>query len=108
MGEDLAPHTKPSQAAEKIARILVPYVTAIQAARTHHQHPRSGLRPPMRLDHAAIITELQQRFPDVVCWWGAYTGEWWALLPGGTRWRLVSASDPGDLVQIIAEARSRR
>ncbi|MDL4816274.1 hypothetical protein [Actinomadura opuntiae] len=112
LGENLAPHTKPFQAAEKIARILVPYVTAIQAARTQQrrlaQAPRSGLHPPMRPEHAAIITDLQRRFPDVVCWWGAHTGEWWALLPGGTRWRLASASDPAGLVQIIAEARPRR
>ncbi|MWA04087.1 hypothetical protein F8568_027635 [Actinomadura sp. LD22] len=108
MGENLAPHTKPFQAAERIARIHTPYVAAIQAARSRHrqiaQAPKTSFHPPIRPEHATIITDLQRRFPDVVCWWGAYTGEWWALIPGGTRWRLANASDPGDLVQIIATA----
>ncbi|MEU8802884.1 hypothetical protein [Spirillospora sp. NPDC048819] len=51
------------------------------------------------------IAELQERFNGVVCWWGISTKEWWALIPGGTQWKIVNAPDPDDLIQAVLKAR---
>ncbi|WP_344892254.1 hypothetical protein [Actinomadura meridiana] len=111
-GEDLAPHTQPVQAAKRVTRILIPYVTAVRAARSH-QTQATGERcspPPARPDpsHAPTIAELQRRFAGVVCWWGAYTYEWWAIVPGGTQWKIVNAEDPDTLIQRVLNTRKRR
>ncbi|MFA1541966.1 hypothetical protein [Actinomadura monticuli] len=107
-GEDLAPHTRPALAAERITRILIPYVTAALAARTHERRPAETARPtPLPhpdQPHAATIADLQER-SGVICWWGVHTEEWWALVPGGTRWRIVNAPDPEALLRVIARAR---
>ncbi|TDD40593.1 hypothetical protein E1287_00955 [Actinomadura sp. KC06] len=58
--------------------------------------------------HAATIAGLQERFAGVVCWWGIYTYEWWAIVPGGTQWKIVNAEDPDTLVQQILKARNYR
>lgn len=105
-GEDLAPHTKPILAAKRVTRILLPYVTAALAARTHQAAPRPRVLAEPGPSHAVTIAELQERFEGVVCWWGAATREWWAIIPGGTRWRIVNAPDPDGLLQIILKDRS--
>ncbi|TYB42512.1 hypothetical protein FXF69_32475 [Actinomadura chibensis] len=111
-GEDLAPHTKPAQAAKQVTRILIPYVTAVRAARSHQTQTtrRPSSTPPAVPDptHATAIAGLHERFAGVVCWWGAYTYEWWAIVPGGTRWKIVSAEDPDTLVHLILKARNQR
>ncbi|TDD86688.1 hypothetical protein E1293_09250 [Actinomadura darangshiensis] len=111
-GEDLAPHTKPIRAAERITRILIPYVTAALAARTRLREASKSPRPTPLADpdpsHAHTIAELRERFEGVVCWWGAYTKEWWAILSGGTQWEIVNAPDPDALIQLILETRAHR
>ncbi|TDD40538.1 hypothetical protein E1287_00775 [Actinomadura sp. KC06] len=113
-GENLAPHTKPDVAAARVVRILIPYVTTILAAQSHRRPGAEAGRPhptpPARPDpsHGAAIAELQGRFDGVVCWWGAYTYEWWAIVPGGTEWQIVNAEDPSGLARAIIQARSRR
>ncbi|WP_433472144.1 hypothetical protein ACQPZP_25005 [Spirillospora sp. CA-142024] len=103
-GEDLAPHTKPIRAAQRITRILTPFVTAALAARTHQRETSATALPTPPPDsdpsRARTIAELHARF-GVICWWGTHTKEWWALIPGGTRWRLVNAPDPDALARII-------
>lgn len=94
-GEHLVPHTRPARAAEHITRILLPYVTAVRAARSH-QTRASGLpspAPPAEPDpsHAPAAAELQQRFASVICRRGPLTCEWWAIVPGEPRWKIVSA-----------------
>ncbi|GAA1872901.1 hypothetical protein [Actinomadura bangladeshensis] len=110
-GEDLAPHTRPGLAAERITRILLPYVTAVLAAQTHRWQtsdvPISVPRPYTGQPHAKTIAGLQER-TGVICWWGTHTGEWWALVPGGTQWKIVSAPDPEALVQAVFKSRVRR
>lgn len=110
-GEDLAPHTKPIHAAERITRILTPYVAAVLAARTHRRgttdERRRIPRPHPNQPHAKTIADLQDR-SGVICWWGSCTEEWWALIPGGTRWRIVNAPDPEALIETIFRARTRR
>ena len=111
-GEDLAPHTKPVRAAEQITRILIPYVTAALAARSHQGEAVGQTRPTPPQPHpgqpyAATVADLQER-SGVICWWGIHTKEWWALVPGGTRWRIVNAPDPETLLQAIFESRVRR
>lgn len=105
-GEDLAPHTKPDLAAARVIRILIPYVTTVLAARSHKQAPVPAAGPDP--SHGAAIAELQARFDGVVCWWGAYTHEWWAVVPGGTQWQIVNAQDPAALARAIINARNRR
>ncbi|WP_433461721.1 hypothetical protein [Spirillospora sp. CA-128828] len=109
-GEDLAPHNKPSRAAERITRILTPYVTAALAARTHQREATDERRPIPRphpdQPRATTVAELQQR-SGVICWWGTHTEEWWALIPGGTQWKLVNAPDPDALTRAIQNARAR-
>ncbi|WP_141585869.1 hypothetical protein [Actinomadura sp. WMMA1423] len=46
------------------------------------------------------IADLHARF-GVICWWGAHTKEWWALVPGAARWRLVSATASEELAETI-------
>jgi hypothetical protein len=103
-GEDLAPHTKPIRAAERITRILIPFVTAALAARTHQQGTSGTALPTPPPDpdpsRARTIAELHARF-GVISWWGTHTKEWWALIPGGTQWRLVNAPTPDTLTQAI-------
>lgn len=110
-GEDLAPHTKPVHAAEQITRILTPYVAAVLAAKTHRRETTGEQRPLPRphpdQPHAKTIADLQDR-SGVICWWGSHTEEWWALVPGGTQWQIVSAPDPESLIETIANARARR
>jgi hypothetical protein len=110
-GEDLAPHTKPARAAERITRILVPYVTAALAAQSHQRgttgEPRPVPRPHPDQPHAATVADLQDR-SGVICWYGSYTEEWWAIIPGGTQWQIVNAPDPEALIQAIFKARVRR
>ena len=111
-GEDLAPHTDPTHAARQITRILIPYVTAIRAARSHRTR-RTGASyptPPAVPDpaHVTTIAELENRFAGVVCWWGRYTYEWWAIVPGGTRWTIVNAEEPDSLLHEILKAWKRR
>ncbi|MFI0408311.1 hypothetical protein [Actinomadura sp. 3N508] len=111
-GEDLAPHTRPDVAAARVIRILIPYVTTILAARSHQGPGAGGARPapPAQPDRSdgAVIAELQARFDGVVCWWGASTNEWWAVVPGGTRWQIVHAADPPGLARAVIEAWSHR
>ncbi|MFI0479735.1 hypothetical protein [Actinomadura sp. 9N215] len=111
-GEDLAPHTKPIQAAKQVTRILIPYVTAARAARSHQTQTTRPPRatPPAVPDpsHETTIAGLQERFAGVVFWWGTYTYEWWAIVPGGTQWTIVNAEDPDALVQQILKARNYR
>ena len=108
-GEDLAPHTRPVRAAERITRILIPYVTAALAAQSHRQErpdtPRPVPRPHPNQPHAATIADLQNR-SGVICWYGTCTQEWWALLPGGTRWQIVNAPDPETLIERIFKGRT--
>ncbi|SFQ34465.1 hypothetical protein SAMN04489713_1285 [Actinomadura madurae] len=110
-GENLAPHTKPARAAERITRILLPFVTAALAARTHQrQTSETGLpTPPSAPDpiRARTIAELHARF-GVISWWGTHTKEWWALLPSGTQWRLLNAPTPAALTEAILHARATR
>ncbi|MGI5422181.1 hypothetical protein [Actinomadura luteofluorescens] len=111
-GENLALHTDPSQAARQITRILIPYVTAIRAARSHRAQ-RAGTpspTPPAVPDpaHVTTIAELEKRFAGLVCWWGRYTYEWWAIVPGGTQWTIVNAEEPDSLLHEILRARKRR
>ncbi|WP_067793597.1 hypothetical protein [Actinomadura formosensis] len=100
-GEDLAPHTEPVRAAERITRILTPYVTAALAAQTHQRGttgaPRLTPPPDSARPFATEITESQER-SGVLCWWGACTGQWWALIPGGTQQEIINASDPEALL----------
>ncbi|MFC4055071.1 hypothetical protein ACFOY4_35740 [Actinomadura syzygii] len=109
-GENLAPHTKPAQAAKQVTRILIPYVTAVRAARSHQtQTPRPpSPTPPAVPDpsHQTTIAGLHERFAGVVCWWGTYTYEWWAIVPGGTQWKIVNAEDPETLLHKILKARN--
>jgi hypothetical protein len=110
-GEDLAPHTKPVHAAQRITRILIPYVTAALAAQTHPRtptdEPRPIPRPHPNQPHAPTIADLQNR-SGVICWYGTATQEWWALIPGGTQWRIINAPDPEALIETIFRARARR
>jgi hypothetical protein len=109
-GEDLAPHTKPVRAAERITRILIPFVTAALAARTHHRGPDGTMLPTPPPDpdpsRARVIAELHARF-GVISWWGTHTREWWALIPGGTQWKLVNGPDPAALTRAILNVRAR-
>lgn len=111
-GENLAPYDRPGLAAAKITRILTPFVTAVLAARTHQTTAIELTCPdiPSAPDpaHAVTIAKLQERFAGVVCWWGISTKEWWALIPGGTRWQIVNAPTPDDLVQVILKAHPNR
>lgn len=106
-GEDLAPSDCPAHAAERITRILSPFVTAALAPRTRQKSAPGPPACPPEPDPSlsATIAEVRRRFTGVVCWWGAYTGEWWALVPGGTRWRIVNARDPDKLIQAVLSAR---
>lgn len=110
-GEDLAPHTKPILAAERITRILIPFVTAALAAQSHQRETADGLRPAPRphpgQPHATTVADLQER-SGVICWYGTHTEEWWALIPGGTQWRIVNAPDPEALIQAVYTSRVRR
>lgn len=64
--------------------------------------------PPAVSDpsHETTIAGLHERFAGVVCWWGAYTYEWWAIVPGGARWKIVNAEDPDTLGHQILKARN--
>ncbi|WP_131732428.1 hypothetical protein [Actinomadura formosensis] len=111
-GEYLAPHTRPTSAAEQITRILIRYVTAVRAARSH-QTRAGGVpspTPPAEPDpsHAPTIAEVQQRFAGVICWWGPLTCAWWAIVPDEPQWRIVSAETPDALIRTILKARTRR
>ncbi|MFG2248184.1 hypothetical protein [Spirillospora sp. NPDC048823] len=111
-GENLAPYNRPGLAAARITRILIPFVTAVLAARTHRETAIDVTCPdiPSAPDPAQAVTvaKLQERFAGVICWWGLSTKEWWALIPGGTQWQIVNAADPDDLVQAVLEARPER
>lgn len=107
-GEDLAPRTKPVHAAKRITRILTPYVTAALAAQTH-QRGTTGtprLAPPSDPPQpfATEIAGLRER-PGVLCWRGAYTEKWWALIPSGTQWEIINAPAPEAPIQAISKAR---
>lgn len=108
-GENLAPYDRPGLAATRITRILIPFVTAVLAARTHQESAIDLTCPdiPSAPDpaHAVTIARLQERFAGVICWWGVSTKEWWALIPGGTQWKIVNAPDPDDLIQAVLKAR---
>ncbi|MEU9843109.1 hypothetical protein AB0C69_28245 [Actinomadura sp. NPDC048032] len=54
------------------------------------------------------IAELEKRFAGLVCWWGHYTYEWWAIVPGGTQWTIVNAEEPDSLLHEILRARKRQ
>ncbi|WP_242911413.1 hypothetical protein [Actinomadura terrae] len=100
-GEDLAPHDAPARAAAKITRILTPYITAALAPRT--EQPQAHDTPPP--DHEpTTISELQERYAGVICWWGISTSEWWALIPRGPQWKIVSAPDTNSLIQAVIKA----
>ncbi|TDC71691.1 hypothetical protein E1200_01230 [Actinomadura sp. GC306] len=96
----------------KITRILVPYITAVLAARTHGQAAVNApcVDVPSTSDpaQAATIAKLQERFAGVICWWDSSTREWWALVPGGTRWQIVNAPTSDDLVEAVLKAHPRR
>ncbi|MEU8123915.1 hypothetical protein AB0C21_34845 [Spirillospora sp. NPDC049024] len=104
-GEELGPHTDPAGAAGQVTRILTPFVTAALARRARRP-VRSGVAlpaPPPDPDpsRTRTIADLHARF-GVVCWWGAHTKEWWALIPGAARWRLVNAPASEALAETIA------
>ncbi|SNS69960.1 hypothetical protein [Actinomadura mexicana] len=105
-GEDLAPHTSPARAAERITRILTPYVAAALAARARRPvRDGTALRiPPPGPDtpHTETIAYLRARF-GVLCWWGTHTKEWWALIPCAAQWRLVNAPASETLAQAILD-----
>ncbi|WP_157610018.1 hypothetical protein [Spirillospora albida] len=104
-GEHLAPYDRPVRAAERITRILTPFVTTAIAARSR-QGRAPGRYPPEPAPSLSVtIAEVRHRLPGVVCWWGASTGEWWALVPDGTRWRIINARDPDHLIQAVLGTR---
>ncbi|MFG2017852.1 hypothetical protein [Actinomadura geliboluensis] len=88
-------------------------MAAVLAAKTHRRETTGEQRPlPLPRPHpdqppAKTIADLQDR-SGVICWWGSHTEEWWALVPGGTQWQIVSAPDPESLIETIAIARARR
>ncbi|NKZ05245.1 hypothetical protein [Actinomadura latina] len=86
-------------------------MTAALAAQTHRRdtadHPRPAPRPHPDQPRATTIADLQAR-SSVICWYGARTAEWWALIPGGTQRRIVNAPDPEALIETIFKARARR
>lgn len=105
-GEDLAPHTNPAGAAERITRILTPYVAAALAARARRP-VRDGTALPIPppdpgAPHTDTIAYLRARF-GVLCWWGTHTKEWWALIPCAAQWRLVNAPASETLAQAILD-----
>ncbi|WP_396446009.1 hypothetical protein [Actinomadura sp.] len=110
-GEDLAPHTKPMRAAERITRILVPYVTAALAAQSHQREtagePRPAPRPHPDQPYAATVADLQDR-SGVICWWGTHTEKWWATHPRRDAVEDRQRPDPETLIQTIFKARFRR
>lgn len=110
-GREPGPAHQAARAAERITRILIPFVTAALAAQTHQrQTNETGLpTPPSDPDpiRARTITDLHARF-GVISWWGTHTKEWWALLPAGTQWRLLNAPTPDALTEVILHVRSAR
>lgn len=46
-------------------------------------------------------TDLKERFPGVVTWYGVFTGSWWAYLPIGSG-RLIEAVCPEDLTNTLS------
>ncbi|RAY15361.1 hypothetical protein DPM19_11710 [Actinomadura craniellae] len=56
-------------------------------------------------DPEQVAARIQDRFPGVCAWFGEYTGQWWAL----TRWGLIEAPGPAELVRRLeGEAWRRR
>lgn len=49
------------------------------------------------------LTELRQRFPTAVVWFGLYTEHWWAVTES-EGFRLVEALSPEELVHAIEQA----
>lgn len=111
-GEYLAPHTQPGLAADKVTRILIPYVTAALAARTRKapesKPPNPGAPTNASPSAARDATSTQEGQPDSPLWWSAHTRQWWGVVPGGTLWQLVSAPNQNDLAQAIAKARPNK
>ncbi|WP_157431047.1 hypothetical protein [Actinomadura macra] len=54
------------------------------------------------------VSELQEQYPGVVCWWGLATCEWWALIPDGMQWKIVNASTPDGLIHAVVRTCSGR
>lgn len=94
-GERLAAYPNAALAAAKVTSTLLPWVNAALG------HPPSPEQP-------LTIFELRRRLPDVPCWWGNRTREWWAMVGKGDDFRLVHAATVDELAQAIADARRRR
>ncbi|MFI0353144.1 hypothetical protein [Actinomadura sp. 9N407] len=50
------------------------------------------------------IAELRHRLPGVLCWWGVWTHEWWALVQTSGDYRLVNATTVDGLARAITTA----
>ncbi|WP_344592257.1 hypothetical protein [Actinomadura vinacea] len=50
------------------------------------------------------VFELRRRLPGIHCWWGIWTGEWWALVPAPRGHRLVHAATVDGLAREITTA----
>jgi hypothetical protein len=60
-------------------------------------------------NEAAKLSELKRRYPRWRIWHGPVTGDYWAMPPRGhpAQHNLISASDPDELAQRLAEAGER-
>jgi hypothetical protein len=54
----------------------------------------------------AALEQLRRQYPRWSIWRGRFTGDYWAMPPRAhpTRHELISARDPGELAQRLAEA----
>ncbi|RFU36831.1 hypothetical protein DZF91_36080 [Actinomadura logoneensis] len=93
-GERLADYPDAALAAARLTSTLLPWVRAALG------HPPSPSQP-------LTIFELRRRLPDVPCWWGHRTREWWAMVGEGDDFRLVHAATVDDLARAIATAQQR-
>jgi len=50
------------------------------------------------------VEELRHVLPGVLCWWGVWTREWWAVISTSAGYRLVNANTVQDLARTIAKA----
>ncbi|MEV4253791.1 hypothetical protein AB0J52_11555 [Spirillospora sp. NPDC049652] len=94
-GERLADYPNAALAAAKLTSTLLPWV-------------RAALGQPPSPSQPLTIFELRRRLPDVPCWWGHRTREWWAMVGKGDDFRLVHAATVDELARAIAAAQQRR
>lgn len=100
--ESPAQEASPSedQARPSSPRERSPFMTVIMDATA----PWSAVE----LDPARILPELRARFPWAVCWYGEFTGGWWALVRDHTgRDRLLEGRTPAELGHHLNASRSR-